>query len=96
MGGFSADDGYCAHTSTINTGIHSCSLAQMVENMELAFITWNRYPGSATGEQTLPDEPGWAEWVVRRPSVVGTVSKARYMHDRPSDDYAVARKRSIH
>ena len=46
---------------------------QMVENMELAFIAWNRYPGSATGGQSLPNEPGWAEWLVRRPSVVGTV-----------------------
>ena len=77
--------------------------------MELAFIAWNRYPGSATGAQnaifcanftlmvityqdrlgtntghvegkeacfaggqSLPDEPGWAEFVVRKPSVVGT------------------------
>eukprot|EP01044_Picomonas_judraskeda_P012021 COSAG03_NODE_1688_length_3648_cov_10.485489_3_plen_78_part_00 len=30
----------------------------MVDNMELAFIAWNRYPGSATGDQSLPDEPG--------------------------------------
>ena len=54
----------------------------MVENMELAFIAWNRYPGSATGGQSLPDEPGWAEWLVRRPSVVGTVrpSKALQRH----------------
>ena len=42
-------------------------LDEMVANMELAFIAWNRYPGSACGEQ----EPGWAEWVVRHPSEVG-------------------------
>lgn len=42
----------------------------MVDNLELAFIAWNRYPGSATGEQSEA-EPGWAEWIVRRPSVVG-------------------------
>jgi hypothetical protein len=50
----------------------------MVENMELAFIAWNRYPGSATGGQSLPDEPGWAEWLVRRPSVVGMVRPTNF------------------
>ena len=41
-------------------------LREIIDRVELAFIAWNTYPGSATG-----DGPGWAEFVVRAPTDVG-------------------------
>lgn len=48
---------------------------ELLGGMELAFIAWNAYSGSATGDQTTSTSPaaaGWAEFLVRRPTTVCT------------------------
>jgi hypothetical protein len=60
-----------------------CAKRHFCANFTLMVITYQDRLGTNTGNvegkeacfaggQSLPDEPGWAEFVVRKPSVVGT------------------------
>jgi len=40
-----------------------CEFDELIEQTQLAFVAWNRYPGSACGEPA----PGWAEFILQRP-----------------------------